>query len=34
LGDSSEAILREIGLRDDEIENLLATGVVAKSTKP
>lgn len=32
LGDSSEAVLREIGLSDDEIEILLAAGVVAKPT--
>lgn len=34
LGDSSEAILREIGLADDEIAKLLTAGVVAKSRYP
>jgi len=33
LGDSTEAILREIGLSESEIENLLSDGVVAKPKK-
>jgi crotonobetainyl-CoA:carnitine CoA-transferase CaiB-like acyl-CoA transferase len=31
LGDSTEAVLGEIGLSDQEVEDLLADGVVAKS---
>lgn len=30
LGDSTDAVLREIGLSESEIENLLSEGVVAK----
>jgi crotonobetainyl-CoA:carnitine CoA-transferase CaiB-like acyl-CoA transferase len=34
LGDSTEAVLREIGLSDIEIKNLLSDGVVAKPGNP
>ena len=34
LGDSTEAVLREIGLSDVEIENLLSDGVIEKTKRP